>query len=300
MKSVDEATFDWLTERARAGALPKSLTEGLVKGGYNRKVADEAVSRAYSSVMSSLRQNSVPGSTAATPFVHDPCPVPNQRVIHAFDREVLVRFRLERPQIVVFDNVLSGEECDQLIARAQDNLARSKTVDPTTGATFVIEGRTSFGMFIQQRVDPFVERINRRIAALMHTPVENGEHTQILRYQPGQEYVPHLDYEHRPDKQGHDVWEKTGGPRVATLVMFLNNVEAGGETIFPQAGVSISPLRGSAVYFHYTNQHRQVDPLSLHAGAPVIRGEKWVATQWMRAGAFHVLPTPVQALEIAE
>jgi prolyl 4-hydroxylase len=299
MNSVDQATFDWLTERARAGALPKSLTEGLVKGGYNRKVADEAVRRAYSSMLSVLK-NSSPGLASSSSFVHDPCPVPKQRVIRAFDRDVHVRFRLERPQIIVFDNVLSDDECDQLIVRAKDNLARSKTVDPKSGATFVIEGRTSSGMFLPPRSDAFVERINLRIAALMHAPVENGEHTQILRYQPGQEYVPHLDYEHRPDKDGHDVWEKTGGPRVATLVIFLNDVEEGGETVFPQAGVSVSPSRGSAVYFHYTNRHRQVDPLSLHAGAPVIRGEKWVATQWMRSGAFNLLPHPRESVELAE
>jgi prolyl 4-hydroxylase len=50
----------------------------------------------------------------------------------------------------------------------------------------------------------------------------------------------------------------------------------------PRLGLAVLPLRGNAVYFEYCNEAGQVDPLSLHAGAPVLSGEKWVATKWMR------------------
>ena len=69
---------------------------------------------------------------------------------------------------------------------------------------------------------------------------------------------------------------------MGSLVMYLNDVEDGGETIFPEIGFSVIPRRGHAVYFAYCNSRNQGDPLTLHGGAPVRRGEKWIATKWLR------------------
>lgn len=72
-----------------------------------------------------------------------------------------------------------------------------------------------------------------------------------------------------------------GGQRVSTLIMYLNDVVSGGETIFPKIGLSIVPKKGSAaaVYFEYSNSLGQVDPLTLHGGSPVVQGEKWMRQQ---------------------
>ena len=76
------------------------------------------------------------------------------------------------------------------------------------------------------------------------------------------------------------------GQRVSTLVTYLADVPAGGQTVFPALGWAVSPLRGNAVYFEYGDDHGRVDARSLHASAPVTRGEKWVVTKWMRARRF--------------
>jgi prolyl 4-hydroxylase len=73
-----------------------------------------------------------------------------------------------------------------------------------------------------------------------------------------------------------------GGQRVATLIIYLNNVAQGGETIFPEINLKITPIQGNALYFAYTNSKNQVDPLTLHGGCPVLEGEKFIATKWMR------------------
>ena len=75
-----------------------------------------------------------------------------------------------------------------------------------------------------------------------------------------------------------------GGQRVATLIMYLHEPEAGGATVFPDAALSVLPKRGSAVFFSYSQPHP--DSLSLHGGAPVLAGEKWIATKWLRERAF--------------
>ena len=129
--------------------------------------------------------------------------------------------------------------------------------------------------------NPFIARLDRRIAEVMNWPVENGEGLQILNYQIGGEYKAHFDY-FAPADPGSQVHLAHGGQRVSTLVMYLNEVEAGGETVFPDIGLSVVPKKGSAVYFEYCNSLGQVDPLSLHSGMPVIQGEKWIATKWMR------------------
>ena len=76
------------------------------------------------------------------------------------------------------------------------------------------------------------------------------------------------------------------GQRVSTLVMYLNDVPAGGATDFPALGLQVAPRRGNAVYFEYANQRGQLDHATLHAGTPVEQGEKWVLTKWMRARRF--------------
>ena len=74
--------------------------------------------------------------------------------------------------------------------------------------------------------------------------------------------------------------------------MYLNDVPAGGATVFPDLGLEVAPRRGHGVYFEYANAAGQVDDATLHAGAPVELGEKWVLTKWMRARPFVVAGWP--------
>jgi prolyl 4-hydroxylase len=70
------------------------------------------------------------------------------------------------------------------------------------------------------------------------------------------------------------------------LVIYLNDVELGGETAFPEIGLTVTAKKGSAVYFEYCNSQEHTDPLTLHAGLPVLKGEKWIATKWMRQNTY--------------
>ena len=46
-----------------------------------------------------------------------------------------------------------------------------------------------------------------------------------------------------------------------------------------------APLKGNAVFFSYDRPHPMTR--TLHGGAPVVEGEKWVATKWLREGRFE-------------
>ena len=297
MPVVDAAWEDWLATNAKRGCTVDSMVAAMMGAGFDQFSASAAVQRAVSTA-------NVGGAVAATadtvggieaeagtgaPLVkatqgtyqYDALPVARGNVIRAFDRDVKVVMRCERPQVVVFADVLSPDECTEMIERSRHRLKRSTTVNPDTGQEDVIRNRTSEGIWFQRGEDAFIERIDQRIASLMNWPVENGEGLQILHYNTSGEYRPHFDY-FPPDQHGSAVHTARGGQRVATLIVYLNDVENGGETIFPEAGLSVAGRQGGAVYFRYLNGLRQLDPLTLHGGAPVLGGEKWIMTKWMR------------------
>ena len=140
------------------------------------------------------------------------------------------------------------------------------------GATREVnEQRTSSSTFIEESENEIVVRIENRVSSIMNIPIEHGEGLQILRYTPGQQYKAHNDF-----------FKTSDNNRISTLVMYLNDVEEGGETYFPKLNFSVSPKKGMAVYFEYFYNDQALNDLTLHGGAPVITGEKWVATQWMR------------------
>lgn len=187
------------------------------------------------------------------------------------DREIAVVTRFEEPLIVVLDNVLSDDECDELIRMSKDKLNRSKI-----GATREVnDQRTSSGMFFEDSENDLIATIEKRISTIMNIPIEHGEGLQILQYEPGQEYKAHFDFFSSTSKLASN-------NRISTLVMYLNDVEQGGETYFPKLNLSVTPKKGMAVYFEYFYTDQNLNELTLHGGAPVIAYEKWVATQWMR------------------
>ena len=199
--------------------------------------------------------------------------------------DVRVAFHSVRPYVVLFTNVLSHEECDRLIAEAQPALARAEVVDSERGGSMVDERRTSELTILKRGTTPLLAQIDARITRITGVPIAHGEDLQVMRYGVGAEYSPHFDY-FDLDRPGQALHLANGGQRVASLVIYLNDVEAGGETVFPEVGLSVAPAKGSAVYFAYTDAQSRCDPLSFHAGAPVRRGEKWIATRWMRERAF--------------
>lgn len=206
-------------------------------------------------------------------------------VIRTADRDVTVLLRLEQPRLAVLGNVLSAAECAQLIELSRHRLRPSTVVDPTTGFNTVAEYRNSDGMFFHREETPFIAMLDRRVSQLMNSPLECGEGLQVLRYGPGAQSTPHFDFL-LASNPTNEASLARNGQRISTLVVYLNDVAAGGETVFPEVGLAVMPTKGNAVYFEYSNAHQQVDYASLHAGAPVIEGEKWALTKWMRERRF--------------
>lgn len=221
--------------------------------------------------------------TTTCPLIPGPNLSGSDNFLDLGDRQVSVLLSLTNPYLVLLGDFLSDDECDALIAAARPRIARSLTVENQTGGEVIHKDRTSHGMFFQRGETELITRIEARIARLVRWPIEKGEGIQVLNYQPGAEYKPHYDY-FDPAHPGSAPFLKRGGQRVGTLVMYLNNTERGGGTNFPKVGLEVAPQRGNAVFFSYDRPH--MDTVSLHGGSPVLAGEKWVATKWLREQEF--------------
>ncbi|MBS0620041.1 MAG: 2OG-Fe(II) oxygenase [Verrucomicrobia bacterium] len=191
------------------------------------------------------------------------------------------------PRVFLVENFLTPFECDHMIKEAKPQLARSTVVSSNSGDGELTDARTSRGMFFQTNSSDLVLRgIEKRIAQITMLPIENGEGIQVLNYGKGQQYLPHYDYFDSSEPGGAICYNR-GGQRIATVVMYLADTPKGGETIFPKANLSVKPIKGNAVIFYNCTPDGIEDPLSLHGGAPVLEGEKWIATKWIRVGEFH-------------
>lgn len=268
---------DWIVHNLARGCTIQALVDDMCRSGFEPAFAQDTVA--------ALAQREAPASTPVAANVGgyqaDPPRLAAGNRIPTHDREVRVLLRVTTPTLAVLDAVLSDAECDELIRRSADKLQRSTTVDPVHGGYEVIAARSSEGTYFPVNADDFIARLDRRIAELMNCPVENGEGLQVLHYGEGGEYQPHFDY-FTPGDPGSETQMVVGGQRVSTLLIYLNDVVEGGATVFPMLGLRVTPKKGMAVYFEYSNSDGQVDPLTLHGGEPVEKGEKWIITKWMR------------------
>ena len=273
----------WIIAQAEAGCEPAAVLQAMRAAGWSEHVATQALEETLAEHLRSQ------GVAADALIAQASRPVPEPDVegepvwLDAGDRRVAVLGTVALPRIVIFGGFLSDEECEALKAQAAPRLKRSLTVDTRTGGEELNDDRTSAGMFFTRGESPLVERIEARIARLLNWPMERGEGIQVLRYGVGAEYKPHYDY-FDPAAPGTAKLTERGGQRVGTLVMYLDEPLRGGATTFPEAGIAVAPRRGNAVFFSYPMPHPATR--TLHGGAPVLEGEKWIATKWLREGPY--------------
>jgi prolyl 4-hydroxylase len=278
---------NWITHNLDRGCHPANLIASMVEQKFEPQVARGLISAFVSARAAGTE---LPEETLSIELDEDEYSYETPRlargnVIDAGDRRITVLLRLEQPVLAVLSNVLSDEECEQLIELAGPRLGRSTVVDPRTGVNAVADYRNSEGMFFKLEESSLISRLDRRISVLMNAPVENGEGLQVLRYGPGGHSAPHFDFL-IPSNTANEASLTRSGQRMSTLIVYLNDVPQGGETVFPAIGLSVAPRRGNAVYFEYANSRQQLDGKSLHAGAPVIEGKKWAMTKWVRTRRF--------------
>jgi prolyl 4-hydroxylase len=268
---------DWLTTNVMRGCTDADMMKLMAENGFDATFASHAVG-----IVRSMTER-VKGEVAAmgADYKAEPIRLPAGARIRAHDRDVHVVFTLNNPNLAVIDGLLSEAECDKLIQLTNGRMKSSEVVDRKSGGSYQSNVRKSEGCHFNRGENAVVQRVEQRIAALTGIAVDCGEPLQMLHYGVGGEYLAHQDF-FDPADPGSQVLTKVGGQRVATLVIYLNNVPEGGDTNFPDLELAVKPKKGSGVYFEYLNAAGQLDARCLHAGTPVARGDKWIATKWLR------------------
>ena len=173
-------------------------------------------------------------------------------------------------------NVLSRTECRALIrmidadARPSMVLARYQEPGLRTSCTCDLD-----------RQDPDIRRLDARLADLLDIPPEHGEPVQGQRYAEGQQFRAHCDW-FRDDMDYWPEMKAQGGQRIWTAMIYLNDVEEGGETWFPRAGIRLTPTRGLLVAWNNLIADGSPNDATLHEARPVLDGTKYIITKWFR------------------
>ncbi|HET9428706.1 MAG TPA: 2OG-Fe(II) oxygenase, partial [Allosphingosinicella sp.] len=177
----------------------------------------------------------------------------------------------DSPRVTMVPRLFSAAECDYLLKLAEPGYLPSTVYDAQR--RLVRDPiRTSDASTIHWQIeDPAVHALNRRLAAVSGTLAEQGEALQILRYRPGQQYRSHFDFVQRSDNQ-----------RFQTALVYLNHDYEGGETCFVKTDLKVKGRKGDALLFVNSLPDGNVDPMSQHAGLPVQRGTKLLASRWIR------------------
>ncbi len=283
MQKLDKAWQDWIGENMLRGCSGDIMLKDMLKAGIAK---DTAMFNLTNFVP--VAGISTGAGTGAQTAVETGDYVQEASYLFQYENSIVakdgqkihVAMRMTKPDVVLLDNFMTHEECDAFCELSKSTLTKSTVVDDATGDSVNHEHRISLGTYFTLGQNDLVKKIEARIAEVTGTPVPNGEGIQILNYAGCGEYRPHFDY--FPDNAGGRVHTAHGGQRIMTVIMYLNDVKAGGATILPDINLNVYPKKGSALYFSYFNSKGQVDPSTLHGGAPVVEGEKWIATKWIR------------------
>ena len=149
-------------------------------------------------------------------------------------------------------------------------------------SAFRTAGRTSSSCCIASATDEVVRLAIARAAYLVGLTPEHAEAAQLVHYTPGAEYRPHYDFFSPKGGRAFRIGTLVQGNRAVSVLVYLSSCAAGGHTSFPLLGRRFRPEPGRAVLWHNIDRDGKLDHLTLHAGEPVVEGEKWAMNIWLR------------------
>lgn len=310
MTNTTETLDEWLTSQIKRGCTLESMIITMQEGGYALSIAQNHVVKAFVAAgmlgaqieALSLNQSPtyLPKADFATQLASQPLTISTSSAssLNAQEKNAQLAWQsvkekrkvparlapviqLDSPRVMVFEDFLSSSECDFLIAAAQNQMQDSRVLDPTSGDFVFHAERKSRGTHFEHQSNQVVTDIENRIDDIFGFCAAQQEAMQILHYAVGGEYKPHYDF-FPPNDSGSQNAIKAAGQRLATLIMYLNTPEKGGETSMPNLGLSVTAKKGNALYFENIDPQGKPSPQTLHAGMPVQAGEKWIATKWLR------------------
>lgn len=268
---LDQAWKTWIWTNINRGCSKQEMFERLWDRGFDRsEVIDELnYDPDDAFLVAPARPRAKPGPAGAYPVVEIP---------------IAARVDASSVELYTIEDFLNTDECGKLVELIRHRCVPSALSSYEPDETF----RTSRTCALSHYEDPFVAMINERICKAIGINPSYGEGLQGQFYRPGEEFKPHTDYFSDREWASHCALQ---GQRTWTFMVFLNEVEAGGATRFPNLDIDFQPRRGRCVIWNNLGAAGEPNPDTLHHGTPVETGEKFILTKWFRQRGEGVMVT---------
>jgi prolyl 4-hydroxylase len=184
-------------------------------------------------------------------------------------------------QIYTYDNILTKDECEALI-RLIDTRLRPSTVSDDADSCLVSDYRTSQTSDLHYFDDPLYLGLDRKIVDTLGLYSFLGEIMQAQKYEPGQYYKEHWDF-FMPTTKEYKIYCEWMGQRTWTAMVYLNDVEEGGETYFKHLNLHVKPKQGMLVVWNNLYKNGLPNLKTMHEACPPLSGNKYVITKWFRS-----------------
>lgn len=188
----------------------------------------------------------------------------------------MVKIVSDELDLFIGRDVLTAADCAGLIRLIDAKRMPSQLLSPASDPDF----RTSESCNLDPH-NALVRRVEAKIRAITGIAATHGENIQGQRYAVGQQFKPHHDFFHSDQPYWAEM-ERSGGQRTWTAMAFLNVPGAGGQTVFPDIDLKVTPRAGHLLIWNNLDGEGQPNPFSLHQGMPVAEGVKYVITKWHR------------------
>jgi len=184
-------------------------------------------------------------------------------------------------QVYTYNNLVTEEECGRLIEKIEQNLNPS-TVANKDDEDFISPYRTSKSANLNYFHDDLYLAVDKRITDIMGLYPFLGESMQCQKYEVGQYYKEHHDF-FTPFTKEYETYCTWMGQRTWTAMVYLNDVEEGGETWFKHLKLRVRPKRGMLIAWNNLYRNGLPNFKTLHEALPPVSGEKYVITKWFRS-----------------
>ncbi|NXS29387.1 P4HA3 hydroxylase, partial [Pomatostomus ruficeps] len=183
-----------------------------------------------------------------------------------------------QPYVALYHDFITDAEAETIKGLAGPWLQRSVVASGEKQQK--AEYRISKSAWLKDTADPVVRALDQRIAAITGLDLRPpyAEYLQVVNYGLGGHYEPHFDH---ATSMKSPLYRMKSGNRIATVMIYLSAVEAGGSTAFIYANFSVPVVKNAALFWWNLQRNGNGDGDTLHAGCPVLAGDKWVANKWI-------------------
>lgn len=211
-----------------------------------------------------------------------------QCFICSYDLQVTKNFgHCKNYEICEIADFLTSDECDIIRKIAEQRELEQSTVVNDDGISVIdLYTRKSFQTWLKNKECLTTQKIAKMVSDIVDVPIAHQEKLQVVAYRPGGYYRQHYDASYHPDVIANT--HRGCGPRIYTILIYLNDDFEGGETFFEWANLTVKPKKGKAIIFQNLDANLDLIPESLHAGLPISNGIKWIANKWVRVWPFKL------------